>query len=136
MNKTYVLDANAVLHLVQDEAGAERMEVLIKEAVHQRTPLLISVVNWGEVFYHAWQRHGEEKARQTMANLSRLPLDLVPVDLPQVFKASEIKAVHKIPYVDCLAAALAEMRQAVLVTSDRDFEKLGRRVQVLWLLRP
>ncbi|MGO9646526.1 putative PilT protein-like [Candidatus Sulfotelmatobacter kueseliae] len=136
MSRTYVLDANAVLNLVQDEVGAERMERLIEEAVHQGTPLLMSVLNWGEVFYHVWQRRGEEKARQTMGNLSRLPLDLIPVDLPQVLKAGEIKAVHKIPYVDCIAAALAETRQAILVTSDRDFEKLGRRVPVLWLARP
>lgn len=97
---------------------------------------MISVLNWGEVFYVLWQRRGEETARRTMANLSRLPVDLVPVDLSQAFKASEIKAVHKIPYVDCVAAALAEIRQAILVTSDRDFEKLGRRVQVLWISPP
>jgi predicted nucleic acid-binding protein len=95
----------------------------------------MSVLNWGEVFYILWQRRGEEKARQTMANLSRLPIELVPVDLPQALKAAEIKAVHKIPYVDCVAAALAEIRQATLVTSDRDFEKLGRRLQILWLGR-
>jgi len=130
-----VLDANAVLNLVEDASGAERMERLCREATHQRTPLLISVVNWGEVFYYLWQRHGEEKARRTIGSLSRLPLDLISVDISQVLKAGEIKAVHKIPYVDCLAAALAEARQAVLVTSDRDFEKLGRRVDVLWLQR-
>lgn len=135
MSKTYVLDANAVLNLVEDAGGAERMERLCQEAVHRGPPLLMSVVNWGEVLYYLWQRHGEEKARRTMGNLSRLPLDLVHVDLPQVEKASEIKAVHKIPYVDCLAAALAEAHGAVLVTSDRDFEKLGRRVEVLWLAR-
>jgi len=129
-----VLDANAVLNLVEDAGGAERVENLCREATRLGAPLLISVVNWGEVFYYMWQRHGEEKARRTIGNLSRLPLDLVAVDLPQVLKAGEIKAVHKIPYVDCLAAALAETRQAVLVTSDRDFEKLGRRVQVLWLV--
>jgi predicted nucleic acid-binding protein len=135
MSKTYVLDANAVLNLVEDAGGAERMEQLCREATHQRTPLLMSVVNWGEVFYYLWQRHGEEKARRTIGNLSRLPLDLVAVDLLQVLKAGEIKALHKIPYVDCLAAALAEIGRAVLVTSDRDFEKLGRRVEVLWLRR-
>jgi hypothetical protein len=37
----------------------------------------------------------------------------VPVDLPQVMKAGEIKAVHKIPYVDCIAAALASLQKAV-----------------------
>jgi predicted nucleic acid-binding protein len=133
MSRAYVLDANAVLNLMDDSRGAERMEQLLQQAVRANIPLLMSVVNWGEVFYLLWQRLGEEKARQTMADLSRLQLDLVPVDLFQVLKASEIKAVHKIPYVDCFAAALAETRQAVLVTSDRDFEKLGRRVEILWL---
>jgi predicted nucleic acid-binding protein len=135
MNRSYVLDANAILNLVEDTGGAERVERLFQEARLGSTLLSMSVANWGEVFYYVWQRHGEEKAWRTIGNLSRLPLDLVAVDLPQVLKAGEIKAVHKIPYVDCLAAALAESRQAVLVTSDRDFEKLGRRVQVLWLVR-
>jgi predicted nucleic acid-binding protein len=136
MSKTYVLDANAVLDFIEDGPGAERMEQLFKDASHRGAPVLMSVVNWGEVFYHSWQQRGEESARRTVADLSRLPLELVTVDAPQSLQAGEIKARHKIPYVDCLAAALAMIRQAVLVTSDRDFEKLGRRVQVLWLARP
>jgi predicted nucleic acid-binding protein len=82
-----------------------------------------------------WERRDEEKARSTLSDLLRLPIQLVPVDLEQALKAGEIKAAHKIPYVDCLAAALAELRNAVLVTSDRDFEKLGRRVRILWIVR-
>jgi predicted nucleic acid-binding protein len=133
MDKTYVLDASAVLHFVDDDTGAERVERLLQEAAHRNAPLLISVANWGEVFYHAWQQRGEETAQRTMANLARLPLDLVAVDVAQAMKAGELKAVHKIPYVDCMAAALATVRQATLVTSDRDFEKLGRRLPILWI---
>src|ERR1700716_3474265 len=103
MGKTYVLDANAVLDFMEDGTGAARVERLLKEAAHISIPLLMSVVNWGEVFYHEWQQQGEEMARQTMSRLARLPLDLVPVDISQVLKAAEIKATHKIPYVDCLA---------------------------------
>jgi predicted nucleic acid-binding protein len=136
MNKKYVLDASALLHFVEDDVGAERMERLIKEAVHRSTPLLMSVVNWGEVFYHEWQHRDEQTARRTMAGLARLPLKLLPVDLLQSEKAGELKAVHKIPYVDCLAAALASLQQATLVTSDRDFEKLGRHFPILWIARP
>jgi predicted nucleic acid-binding protein len=136
MSKIYVLDANAVLDFVDDGPGAGRVEQLFKDARHQGVPLLMSVVNWGEVFYHSWQQRGEESARRTLADLSRLPLELIPVDLPQSLQAGEIKARHKIPYVDSLAAALAMIRQAVLVTSDRDFEKLGRRVPILWIARP
>lgn len=135
MSKTYVLDANAVIRLVEDEAGAHRVERLIEEAVTQGSVLLMSVLNWGEVFYYAWQRHGEEWARQTMAKLSRVPLDLIAVDLPQALTATEIRAVHNVPYVDSVAAALAETRRATLVTSDRDFEKLGRRIPILWIAR-
>lgn len=136
MNKTYVLDANAVLDFVEDGPGAERVERLFKDALHRNAPVLMSVVNWGEVFYHSWQERGEESARRTLAGLARLPLELVPVDVPQSLQAGEIKARHRIPYVDCLAAALAMMRQAVLVTSDRDFVKLGRHFPILWISGP
>ncbi len=136
MSKTYVLDANALLDFVEDGSGAERVEELLSGARRDGSPLLMSVVNWGEVFYHSWQERGEETARRTIANLGRLSIQAVPVDLEQSLKAGEIKAVHKIPYVDCIAAALAMLHGAVLVTSDRDFERLGRRVQVLWIARP
>jgi predicted nucleic acid-binding protein len=135
LKKTYVLDANAVLAYVQDSPGAHRVERLLDEAFSQDPPLLISVANWGEIFYILWQERGEESARRTIATLSRLPLQILPVDLPQALKAGELKAVHKIPYVDCLAAALALLQQATLVTADRDFEKLGRQFPILWISR-
>jgi predicted nucleic acid-binding protein len=133
--KTFVLDANAILDYVENGPGAARVERLLTDAVREPTLLLVSVLNWGEVFYLLWQRVGEEKARQTLTNLLRLHLRVVPVDLDQALKAGEIKAVHKIPYVDCVAAALATLRQATLVTSDRDFEKLGRHFPISWIAR-
>jgi predicted nucleic acid-binding protein len=136
MSKTYVLDASAVIDLLTNGAGATRVQHLLKEADRLNHPLLASTANWGEVLYLSWQRHGEQTARETMADLSQLPIRVVPVDLPQALKAGELKAVHKIPYVDCLAAALASIQQATLVTSDRDFEKLGRHFPILWLARP
>jgi predicted nucleic acid-binding protein len=136
VNRVHVLDANALLDFVEDGPGSDRVEQLMNNALREGHPLLISVVNWGEVLYIAWQRRGEESARATMAGLSRLPIQTIPVEIDQISKGAEIKAVHKIPYVDCIAAALAELSQAILVTSDRDFQKLGRRIQVLWLARP
>ena len=136
MTGTYVLDANAVLDLIEAGPGSRKVERLLQSALQRHSSLLISVLNWGEVFYLLWQRRGEETARRTLANLSRLPLQIVPVDLSQALKAGEIKAMHKIPYLDCVAAALAVLQQAILVTSDRDFEKLGRQFPVLWIARP
>jgi predicted nucleic acid-binding protein len=135
MNKTYVLDANALITLLTGEPGAGRIGQLVREADRLRTPLLVSVANWGEVFYLSWQRYGEQSAREALDDLSRLPIRVVPLDLPQALRAGEIKALHKIPYVDCLAAALAVLQQATLVTSDHDFDKLGRHFPILWVTR-
>jgi predicted nucleic acid-binding protein len=121
MTKTYVLDASAVLDFVNAGTGARRVREILREGVQQDVPLLMSVVNWGEVFYILWQRRGEEVARKAIENLD------------QSLKAGEIKARYKMSYVDCLVAALAALRKAVLVTSDRDFEKLGRQAKILWI---
>lgn len=134
--KKYVLDANAVLDLIEAGPGWRKVEGLLQSARQQDSSVFISVLNWGEVFYLLWQKRGEETARRTTADLSRLPIEIVPVDLAQAMKAGELKAIHKIPYVDCIAAALATLQQATLVTSDRDFEKLGRQFPVLWIARP
>lgn len=135
MSRTYVLDASALLVFLHKDPGGLRVVQLLKDADQARVRILVSVVNWGEVFYQSWYRHDEESARKTMVDLSHLPLQIIPVDLPQALKAGEIKELHKIPYVDCITAALATLNQATLVTSDRDFEKLGRHFSILWLGR-
>jgi predicted nucleic acid-binding protein len=133
--KRYALDANALLALVNSEPGAERVRSILHESRETRAECAISVLSWGEVYYVLWQKRGEEKARQTLAKLARTSIQIIPVELPQALKAAELNAQHKIPYVDCIAAALAGLQQATLVTSDRDFEKLGRHFQILWLSR-
>ena len=135
MTQRYVLDANALLSFVNDEPGAERMQQLLASAMREHNPLLISVVNWGEVFYVSWERRGEEAAKRMMGSIARLPVEVVPADVLLISKAAEIKSLHKIPYADSVAAALAELRQAILITSDRDFQKLGRRIRLYWLPR-
>jgi predicted nucleic acid-binding protein len=133
--RSYVLDASAVLDLLENGPGAERVERILAAADKQVNAVSMSVLNWGEVFYNVWQHHGEEAARSAIAELSRLPIEIVAVDQEQALKAGEIKALHKLSFVDCIAGSLAELRNSTLVTADRDFQKVGRRIQVLWLVR-
>jgi len=136
VNPAYVLDASAMLVLLDNRPNARRVKHLIEESARSNTTLLASVVNLGEVFYLSWQRHGEQSARDTLDDLSLLPIKILPVDSAQALKAAELRALHHVPYVDCLAAALSSIHQATLVTSDHDFEKLGRQFPILWLTRP
>jgi uncharacterized protein len=133
--RAYVLDASAVLDLLENGPGAERVEQILAGADNNENAVSMSVLNWGEVFYNVWLHHGEQAARSAIAELSRLPIEIVPVEEDQALKAGEIKALHKLSFVDCVAGSLAELRSATLVTADRDFQKLGRRVRVLWLVR-
>ena len=92
MIKTSVLDANAVLDLIEAGPGFVKVEQLLQAALRNDAAVLMSVLNMGEVFYLLWQRRGEEKARQTIPNLSRLPIQIVIVDFPQAIQAGELKA--------------------------------------------
>ena len=132
--KTCVLDANALLTYLQDRPGSSRVGQLMKEAASRERSLLMSVVNWGEVFYSTWQISGEEVARSVISS-PQIPIEIVPVDLVGVMAAAEMKVRHKLPYADCFAAALAMSHRATLVTADPHFKKLGQRVPIMWLSR-
>lgn len=135
MTGNYVLDASALIDFVESGPGMRKVDQLLQAAVLEQADIFVSVMNLGEVFYWLWITRGEGRARQTLNGFSHLPMQIVPVDLPQAIKAGELKALHKLPYVDCIAAALTLQHRATLVTGDRDFEKLGRRFPVAWLPR-
>jgi PIN domain nuclease of toxin-antitoxin system len=48
--KTYVFDASALFALLQKKASAQKVNDLLKEAIRGRTEILMSTVNYGEVY--------------------------------------------------------------------------------------
>lgn len=125
--RRYVLDANALVGLFEDRAGtAAKVERLLQEAQRQNVPLLMSSVNWGEVFYIVWKLHGEEKARQAEANTADLPIIFVATDFVRATRAAVLKQKHNLGYADSFAAELAIERGAWLVSADPQFMKLGK----------
>ncbi|MGH9523481.1 MAG: PIN domain-containing protein [Terriglobales bacterium] len=131
--KRFVLDANAVLALVGNRSGAGQVEHLFSEARRTGVPLLMSVINWGEVISATWKTRGETEARRVETTFRPLPLALCHVDEAMAFEAARHVAVHRLPYADSFAAALAERERATLVTSDPDFKRLGKQLPILWL---
>jgi predicted nucleic acid-binding protein len=134
--RLYVLDANALIGLVEDRpVTAMRVRRLLEEAFRADVQLLLSAVNWGEVFYIAWRQHGEIKAREVEANLRRFPIIVVPADLERATRAAALKQKHNLGYADAFAAELAIERGAWLVTADPEFSKLGKTLSVYALPR-
>jgi len=132
--KRTVLDASALMTFFEDRPGADKVEDLILLGVEGKRQLLMSVVNWGEVYYSLWRAKGPGVARKVLSDIAQLPLEIVDADLELTRSAAELRAGHKLPYSDCFAAALAVNRKASLATSDRDFAHVEKKLEILWTL--
>jgi predicted nucleic acid-binding protein len=134
--RRYVLDANALTGFFEGRPGAaEKVRRLLGEALRQDSPLLMSAVNWGEVFYIAWRRHGEGKAREAEARLQELPIAVIGVDRERASRVGAVKEKHSLGYADAFAAELAIEYGAWLVTADPEFRKVGKALAVYPLPR-
>jgi predicted nucleic acid-binding protein len=134
--RRYVLDANALTGLLEDREGtAAKVERLLAEAFRHDLPLLMSAVNWGEVFYITWRRYGESKAREAEAKLQEMPITVIAADRERASRAGALKEKHGLGYADAFAAELAIERGAWLVTADPEFAKVGKGLSVYSLPR-
>jgi|SRR5580704_174108 predicted nucleic acid-binding protein len=134
--RRYVLDANAIVALFEDrEVAAVKVERLLEQALIQEEPLLMSAVNWGEVIYVAWRRHGEATAHEVEARLKEMPVAVVAADRERASRAAALKQKHRLSYADAFAAELAMERAAWLVTADPEFSRIGEAISVYSLPR-
>ncbi len=131
--KTYVLDASALICFLQKTPGAYKVNELLKEALQERVKLLMSAVNYGEVYGKILRDRGPEQALTAVQAVSPLPIAMLDATPQRACQAADIKVKHKLYYADSFAAALAIEHKATLVTSDSDFRKLGRGVPIVWL---
>jgi predicted nucleic acid-binding protein len=134
--RQYVLDANALLGFFEGRSGAaQKIRHLFDEARRRDRPLLMSAVNWGEVFCLEWRWHGETGAQQAEAVLKELPIVVIGVDQERASRAGSLKEKHNLGFADAFAAELAIERSAWLVTADPEFSKVGQALSVYSLPR-
>jgi ribonuclease VapC len=134
---TLVLDAHALMILFHDEPGAEEVEKILLKAESGSPRLLMSVINWGEIYYSILRGASQEIADAKAHEIAGMRIELVPVDaddLQLVRQAGLFKATKKMSYADCFAAALAKINNAELVTGDREFRVVESELRkIRWL---
>ena len=131
--KTYVFDASALFAFLQKKPGALRVNQMLKDAMRRQAQILMSAVNYGEVYGRILRDHGPDNALTTMHAVGPLPIEIADATPQLAFQAAEVKAKYKLYYLDSFAAALAIEHKATLVSSDSDFRKLGHTFPVVWL---
>ncbi len=128
-----VLDSYSLLAYFWREKGYEKMIEHLEKATESMRDLLLSVVNWGEVFYIVYREYGPQKAQEVANVIETLPIEIVPVDLELTRQAAIFKAGHKMSYADCFAAALAKLKRAELITGDKEFVQLEHEIKINWI---
>jgi predicted nucleic acid-binding protein len=132
---TKVLDSWALIAFFEDEPAADEVEKLLQQAADEKHRLLMSVVNWGEVYYSTMRAVSREAAEQKAQEIAALPIDIMGVseDLALARQAAMFKATHPMSYADGYAAALAKQKNADLVTGDPEFEAVEKEIKIHWL---
>jgi predicted nucleic acid-binding protein len=128
-----VLDSYSVISYIEAEAGKDMMIELFRSARDSGKTCLLSVVNWGEVYYITLREAGQQRADEVAHVIATLPIHIVEADLELAKQAAIFKASKKMSYADCFAAALAKHRRVELVTGDKEFKQVEGDVKILWL---
>ena len=133
--RIHILDASALYRYLSDGAGADIVASVLKEALATDTEVMMSVINWGEVYYTLVKHIGLAKTDKLMTELlGKVPVSLVGVALEDALRAARLKARYNIPYADAFAAALTR-GQHVLVTADIEHFESGPKLRLLRLPR-
>lgn len=131
--KAYVLDSWAVLAYLEDENSGQKVADIIADAHEHGIPLLMSVVNAGEVWYILAREVSEAEADKAVSGLRQLGVEFSDTDWKLARLAGMFKAKHRMSFADCFAAALARDTRASLVTGDKEFKQIENDVTVIWL---
>lgn len=131
--KVVVLDSWATIAYLEDEASAERVADIIADAHEQDIPLLMSVVNAGEVWYIVARESSVADADASINQLRDLGIEFVDADWNLAKDAGYFKSRNKMSFADCFAAALAKQRKAHLATGDPEFKQVESEIAINWL---
>lgn len=127
-----VLDASALMAYLEKESGYDKVARALAGAA-TGDPLLMSVVNWGEVYYVVLREYGAKETRAVMALIDTLPIQVLDADKAVTQEAGRFKVEYGLPYADAYAAATAKLQRAELLTGDKDFEIVAKEIRVGWI---
>ncbi len=120
----YVLDTSALLTLRSDEAGADRVALLLNDAAVGTAICYGCFISLMEVLYRVWKNEGETAGRAAYQACQSLPIQWVHESAELLERAAGIKATHPLSLADAWIAATALELDATLIHKDPEFENL------------
>jgi ribonuclease VapC len=131
--RAIVLDSWAVIAYLEDEDAAAKVADIIADAHDEQIPLLMTVVNAGEVWYIVARQTSAADADGSIKQLRDLGIEFVDADWGLAKDAGYFKSKNKMSFADAFAAALAKQRKAHLATGDPEFRQIEKEITISWL---
>lgn len=128
-----ILDAHGLLIFLEKEDGFKKVESFFMSAIEKNYFLLMTSVNFGEVYYIILRECGKDKAQELEKIIKTLPIEIVDVDIDIARQAACFKAIKKMSYADCFAAALAKLHKGEVITGDEEFKQVEDEIKIAWL---
>jgi len=130
---TRILDAHALMIYLEKEPGHEKVASFFFSAVERNERLLMTTVNYGEIYYVILRECGQDKIDEIENIIRTLPIETIDVDIHLAREAARIKAIKKMSYADCFAAALTKIRKGELITGDKEFKMMDHEIKISWI---
>jgi predicted nucleic acid-binding protein len=135
--KHYILDACALIALLKDEVGADKVTAVFNAANNGGTTIAINRLNLLEVYYDAYRSRGKEQADRMVLELKKRPVTIQTEITDKVFEeAGRLKVSYKISIADSVALAEALVSNGVLLTADHhEFDIIERQeaIKFQWI---
>ena len=130
----YVLDACALIALLQDEQGADIVAAAINAAIHGEAEIIMHKINLLEVYYDAYRLRGKEQAGLMLSEFRKRPVTIYSEISDCVFnEAGRLKATYRISLADSLALAQTIISDAKLLTSDHhEFDSIEKAEPIVF----
>ena len=130
-----VLDTSAWMALIEDEAGADTVDGILRKAESGQAAVLSSFVSYMEVYYITLQEKGEAEANARIALMEAIPVLRVESSRTLGLAAGRLKARWKMSLADAWIAALALETDSTLIHKDPEFDGIPEIKKVVRLGR-
>jgi len=116
----YLLDTSALFSYIEDEPGADTVEIALMEKT--------TIIPWTvlmEVYYITLQEDGIAEADRRIALMKELNLRILwNMNESNLLTAARLKAEHKTSFADAIIAAFAIRNNCILMHRDPEYETL------------
>jgi len=115
----YVLDACALLALLRNEVGANKVADIINAANSGNVKIIMHKANLLEVYYDLIRCVGKRSADEILSEIKKRPIEINAEITDEIFEeAGRLKATYKISFADSFALSQAKAVNGRLLTSD------------------